>query len=110
MLPPARFVFRFLLSLVCCPRTCLSYDVVQSEPRINLPNDKAKALMERIQNAGTEVVEAKVCGGLMTWHLPGFSTFAICLNTLLAWLRSYFLFFSTKPGETLTETCSNSCA
>lgn len=33
---------------------------VQSEPRIQLPSDKAKALMERIQNAGTEVVEAKV--------------------------------------------------
>lgn len=34
--------------------------MMQSEPHINLPNDKAKALMERIQNAGTEVVEAKV--------------------------------------------------
>lgn len=33
---------------------------VQSQPRIHLPDAKAKALMERIQNAGTEVVEAKV--------------------------------------------------
>ena len=33
---------------------------VQAQPRIHLPDAKAKALMERIQNAGTEVVEAKV--------------------------------------------------
>ena len=34
---------------------------VQAQPKIHLPDAKAKALMERIQNAGTEVVEAKVC-------------------------------------------------
>lgn len=34
--------------------------IVQAQPRIHLPDAKAKALMERIQNAGTEVVEAKV--------------------------------------------------
>ena len=33
----------------------------QAQPRLVLPDDKAKALMTRIQNAGTEVVEAKVC-------------------------------------------------
>ena len=32
----------------------------QAQPRLVLPDDKAKALMTRIQNAGTEVVEAKV--------------------------------------------------
>lgn len=34
---------------------------MQAQPKIHLPDAKAKALMERIQNAGTEVVEAKVC-------------------------------------------------
>lgn len=33
---------------------------MQAQPKIHLPDAKAKALMERIQNAGTEVVEAKV--------------------------------------------------
>ena len=32
----------------------------QATPKVDLAKDKAKALMERIQNAGTEVVEAKV--------------------------------------------------
>ena len=52
------------------PQCCMSYQFaahdyklwcdVQSQPRIHLPDAKAKALMERIQNAGTEVGEAKV--------------------------------------------------
>jgi malate dehydrogenase len=38
----------------------------QAQPRIHLPADKAKALTERIQNAGTEVVEAKAGKGSAT--------------------------------------------
>ncbi|KAL3160027.1 hypothetical protein ABBQ38_010412 [Trebouxia sp. C0009 RCD-2024] len=38
----------------------------QAQPRIHLPDAKAKALMERIQNAGTEVVEAKAGKGSAT--------------------------------------------
>ncbi len=33
---------------------------LQATPKVDLSKEKAKALMERIQNAGTEVVEAKV--------------------------------------------------
>ena len=33
---------------------------MQATPRVNLPADKIKALTLRIQDAGTEVVKAKV--------------------------------------------------
>lgn len=33
---------------------------VQARPRVQLPQDRVKALTERIQDAGTEVVKAKV--------------------------------------------------
>ena len=33
---------------------------VQATPRVDLPAEKVKALTERIQDAGTEVVKAKV--------------------------------------------------
>ena len=33
---------------------------MQSRPRLELPHDRARALTERIQDAGTEVVKAKV--------------------------------------------------
>ena len=36
---------------------------VQATPRVDLPAEKIKALTERIQDAGTEVVKAKVCNG-----------------------------------------------
>ena len=39
---------------------CQACIFLQAQPKIHLPDSKAKALMERIQNAGTEVVEAKV--------------------------------------------------
>ena len=42
----------------------------QASPKLDLAKDKAKALMERIQNAGTEVVEAKVFSLLPTLYLP----------------------------------------
>ena len=34
--------------------------LVQATPRVNLSEGEAKALTERIQDAGTEVVKAKV--------------------------------------------------
>ena len=37
----------------------------QATPKVDLSKDKAKALMERIQNAGTEVVNAKVSNTLL---------------------------------------------
>lgn len=43
---------------------------MQAQPRIHLPADKAKALTERIQNAGTEVVEAKVSAVTLSYALP----------------------------------------
>jgi malate/lactate dehydrogenase len=33
---------------------------LQSQPAVNISEDEARKLTERIQNAGTEVVEAKV--------------------------------------------------
>ena len=53
------------LFLLACQLPC-SF-VLQSQPRIHLPDAKAKALMERIQNAGTEVVEAKVNSSACIW-------------------------------------------
>ena len=42
------------------PNLMRPFFYMQAQPKIHLPDAKAKALMERIQNAGTEVVEAKV--------------------------------------------------
>ena len=40
---------------------------VQSRPRVELPPHKARALTERIQDAGTEVVKAKA--STLIWRL-----------------------------------------
>jgi malate/lactate dehydrogenase len=37
-----------------------SENLAQAQPRVDLPADKAQALTARIQDAGTEVVKAKV--------------------------------------------------
>ncbi len=46
-----------MLPLFCCPK---------ATPRISLPADRAKALTARIQDAGTEVVQAKAGAGSAT--------------------------------------------
>jgi hypothetical protein len=41
-----------------CAQCCALW--LQAVPRLQLPQDRVKALTERIQDAGTEVVKAKV--------------------------------------------------
>jgi hypothetical protein len=43
-----------------CQPGCDGAPSVQAVPRVQLPQDRVKALTERIQDAGTEVVKAKV--------------------------------------------------
>ena len=51
----------------------------QARPRANLPEDQLQALTERIQDAGTEVVKAKVC----SLHADAASAFYSGYNTLI---------------------------
>lgn len=53
-------------------------------PRLQLPDDRARALMERIQDAGTEVVKAKVSLLPCQCSLQGRGpTPQLCAETLL---------------------------
>ncbi len=71
----------------CTPALCctgLTISGLQAQPRIHLPDTKAKALMERIQNAGTEVVEAKVCVmNTLSWSGIAIPTFPLvcCMSS-----------------------------
>ena len=49
--------------LSCTPASAAAF---QAKPQVNLDQERAKALMTRIQSAGTEVVEAKAGAGSAT--------------------------------------------
>lgn len=49
--------------------------MLQAKPSVQFGNEEAAKLTERIQNAGTEVVEAKAGSGSATLSMAGFPSF-----------------------------------
>lgn len=74
------------------PNTCWSkipckplHDVracLQATPKVEFSDDEAAKMTDKIQNAGTEVVEAKAGAGSATLSMVGLLLFKCCFNIL----------------------------
>ena len=75
---------------------------MQATPRVEVSADKAKALTERIQDAGTEVVKAKACNYSMAplhlWQMPACVTGLASTKASFCWRKSERGHLMTFPG------------
>ena len=78
--------------LHACDLTRKQAGRAQAQPRVNLPADRIKALTARIQDAGTEVVKAKVgaCSSLCSQSQPSSGRVSCgCLGGPAVWLHAF---------------------